>query len=103
LFNSLVANYLVRLRVSTHVTTSIAERLPLPRPARSSSGFRVITRCARRLAVAPGDLDSQARLQAAAARLYGLDAGGFERVLATFPLVDAGMREAALELFRRTI
>src|SRR4029450_9499166 len=31
LFNSFVLNYLVRLRVTTHVTTAIVERLPVPR------------------------------------------------------------------------
>ena len=30
LFNSFVVNYLVRLRVSTHVTTALVERLPVP-------------------------------------------------------------------------
>ena len=30
LFNSFVLNFLVRLRVSTHVTTAIVERLPVP-------------------------------------------------------------------------
>src|SRR5262249_16313370 len=30
LFNSLVINFLVRLRVTTHVTTAIVEQLPIP-------------------------------------------------------------------------
>ena len=47
LFNSFVANYLVRLRVSTHVTASIVERLPVPRPARDSPAFVEIA-CAQR-------------------------------------------------------
>ena len=33
LLNSLVANYLVRLQVTTHVTTALMARLPVPRPA----------------------------------------------------------------------
>ena len=40
IFNSFVANYLVRLRVGTHVTTSIIGRLPVPRPPRDSAVFR---------------------------------------------------------------
>ena len=32
LFNSLVVNYLVRLRVTTHVTTATVEQLPIPTP-----------------------------------------------------------------------
>ena len=39
IFNSFVANYLVRLRVSTHVTVAIVERLPMPRPRRGSAAF----------------------------------------------------------------
>ena len=30
MFNSLVVNFLVRQRVSTHVTTAIVEQLPIP-------------------------------------------------------------------------
>ena len=41
-FNSFVANFLVRLRVGTHVTTSIIARLPVPRPPRDSAAFREI-------------------------------------------------------------
>src|SRR5262249_52925358 len=33
LFNSFVVNYLVRQRVTTHVTTVVVERLPIPRSA----------------------------------------------------------------------
>ena len=36
ILNSFVANYLVRMRVNTHVTVSIMERLPVPRPALDS-------------------------------------------------------------------
>jgi hypothetical protein len=40
LFNSLVVNYLVRLRVTTHVTTATVEQLPIPplRPRRQRPG-----------------------------------------------------------------
>jgi hypothetical protein len=40
MLNSFVANYLVRLRVSTHVTAGIIDRLPVPRPLRNDSDFR---------------------------------------------------------------
>lgn len=96
MFNSFVANYLVRLRVTTHVTVAIVKRLPLPKPERMSAGFRTVAQCARRLSEQPDDRRAYARLQAAAARLYGLDEAGFAHVLSTFPLVDRDVRDASL-------
>jgi hypothetical protein len=103
MFNSFVANYLVRLRVTTHVTVAIIERLPLPKPDRSSIHRRMVSECARLLAVKAGDLDANANLQAAAARLYALDRDAFEHILGTFPLVDRRLRDASLASFIRTI
>ena len=96
MFNSFVANYLVRLRVTTHVSVSIIERLPLPMPARTSREFQVVSTIAARLSrseLRPGE---QEELQAAAARLYGLGHEAFAHVLSTFPLVDSALRAAAL-------
>ena len=39
IFNSYVANYLVRLRVTTHVSAAIVDRLPVPTLPISSSAF----------------------------------------------------------------
>ena len=39
LMNSFVANYLVRLNVTTHVTAAMMARLPVPRPAEGSAAF----------------------------------------------------------------
>src|SRR5204862_7402503 len=47
LFNSFVVNYLVRLRVTTHVTTAIVERLPIPRREDAPRAFREIAAVAR--------------------------------------------------------
>lgn len=96
MFNSFVANYLVRLRVTTHVTVSIIERLPVPMPPRSSREFRLVAAHARLLSASAGGLAEQAGLQAAAARLYGLDREAFAHVLSTFPLVDGALRAASL-------
>jgi hypothetical protein len=98
-FNSFVANYLVRLRVSTHVNVSIIERLPVPKPSRDSAVFRQIGGLSVRLAAAPGDLAAAARLEAAAARLYALSVAQFGHVLATFPLVPPEDRARAAEAF----
>ena len=99
LFNSYVANYLVRRRVSTHVTVAIVERLPLPAVTRASPDFSAMLALARRLAVVPADAHAAASLQALAARLYGLTAAEFEHVLTTFPLVEPEDRERALRFF----
>ena len=71
LFNSLVVNYLVRLRVTTHVTTAIVEQLPMPRRDDAPGAFREIAALAHRLArgAPPGAF---ARLNARVARLYRL-------------------------------
>lgn len=101
IFNSFVANYLVRVRVSTHVTVSIVERLPVPKPPRASAIFREIAGCGRRLSLVPGDRRTSARLQARAAHLYGCTAAEFRHVLGTFPLVPKEDRDMAEETFGR--
>jgi hypothetical protein len=98
-FNSYVANYLVRMRVNTHVNILIIERLPVPQPAFDSSGFRDIVQLTARLCAMPADLDAGAALQAAVARLYQLSAADFEHILETFPLVPSIERAAALRIF----
>jgi hypothetical protein len=92
-FNSFVANYLVRLRGGTHVTSSAIARLPVPRP--HWTGVQQIAALARTLA-ASEDLTGAdyVRLQAAVARLYRLDPSAFEHVLDTFPLVPPAIRES---------
>jgi hypothetical protein len=102
IFNSFVANYLVRLRVGTHVTTSIIARLPVPRPAEDSAAFRDVAALSVRLSAAPGDRAAASRLQARVAQLYELTANEFQHVLDTFPLVPAEERVAAMEEFRRS-
>ena len=99
ILNSYVANYLVRMRVGTHVSAAIVARLPVPRPDRT-------IRCSRRWP-APrgrwlpgGTARVFAGLNAAAARLYGLTAPEFGHVVATFPLVDPAERAAAVTAFR---
>ena len=96
IFNSFVANYLVRLRVNTHVTVAIVERLPVPRPPRDSAAFRDLVRASRRLTEEPDDPAAAARLQALAASLYGCGEPEFRHILESFPLVPAAARSAAL-------
>ena len=98
ILNSLVANYLVRMRVTTHVTTAIMARLPAPRPEAETAEFKELVILARRLAtsgIEDGPAD-YARLNAIAAGLYGLSADEYAHVLTTFPLLSQQLRESCL-------
>jgi hypothetical protein len=99
LLNSYVANYLVRQRVSTHVTAATLERVPVPRPRDDSPEFVRLARLASRLEADPRDEAAGAQLQAVAAHLYGLTRDEFAHVVSTFPLVDAAARRAAVVEF----
>ena len=98
MFNSFVANYLVRLQVSTHVTVSLLSRLPIPKPPRDSDAFRLVSSCARALR-SRLDGSHHAQLQATAARLYGVSRTQLQHVLDTFPLVRMEERQAVLDRF----
>ena len=98
LFNSFVVNYLVRLRVTTHVTTGTVERLPIPVAEAAPAACREIAGLARLLA-RRRDPIALARLNARVATLYQLRAGEFEYILATFPLIPAQERQLALKIF----
>jgi hypothetical protein len=98
ILNSYVANYLVRMRVGTHVTTAILAHLPIPRPARADRRFRAIAENAAALR-AGDDRDRLAQLNAAAAELYELTVAEFSHVLRSFPLIPEADREAALVCF----
>ena len=99
IFNSFVANYLVRLRGGTHVTASTVAALPIPKPARDSAAFARIAALALTLASPDARAGAHAELQARAARLYGCDGAGFSHVLETFPLVDRDERGACARAF----
>jgi hypothetical protein len=100
LLNSYVANYLVRRRVTTHVTAGIVSRLPVPLVTRSSAWFDRLCSAAATLE-RRDDPAAAAVAQAAAAEVYGLAGDDFAHVLATFPLVPADARTKAMEVFVR--
>jgi hypothetical protein len=97
-FNSLVVNYLVRLRVTMHVTTRTVEQLPIPTAQAAPAACREIAGLARLLA-RRRDPAALARLNARVAELYQLSAGEFEHILGTFPLIPEQERQAALKSF----
>jgi hypothetical protein len=102
LFNSFVVNYLVRLRVTTHVTTAIVERLPVPTLDEAADAVEIV-RIAETLGRVrlKADPTSFARLNALVAGLYQLDETEFVHILDTFPLVSLEERNAALREFQK--
>lgn len=98
LLNSLVVNFLVRLRVSTHVTTAIVERLPVPVEADLGGHGDNVVAAAHTLAGAP-DVRAFAFLNAAIARAYQLRTDELEHVLDSFPLIPVEERTAVLKTF----
>jgi hypothetical protein len=103
ILNSLVANYLVRLQVTTHVTTSLMARLPVPRPPEASDEFKTLTTLARRISVAgiETSIADYAELNAVVAGLYGLSVEDYGHVLNTFPLLDRQLIAACLERYQQ--
>jgi hypothetical protein len=103
LLNSYVANYLIRLRVNTHVTVSLVSRLPVPILTSRSRLFdrlATLSRALSRGAAAAEEMDEHAGLQALAASLYGLAPADFEHVLSTFPLVPDHVKSRAMNQLR---
>jgi hypothetical protein len=98
--NSYVANYLIRLRVTTHVSSGIIERLPVPLVGLDSPPAAAIVTIGRQLAARLAGVCDD-RLQALVACLYGLKAAQFSHVLDTFPLVEKRRRDGALAEFAR--
>jgi hypothetical protein len=102
LLNSVVANYLVRLRVNTHVTAAIMSRLPVPVPGDDDPTALRLAALSRALsegAVPVENMPEYVELHARAAALYGLSREELEHVLGTFPLIPIGIREAVVAAF----
>jgi hypothetical protein len=97
LFNSYPANFLVRLRVSTHVSLAVMDTVPVPRPHARTALYAGLLRCAKVLTADPAHRPAAADMHALAARAYGLTHEEFAHVLSTFPLVPAEERHQALE------
>jgi hypothetical protein len=104
LMNSLVANYLVRLQVTTHVTTALMSRLPVPKPDTTSREFDSLARLALTLAqtgIAEPSDDDYATLNSIAASLYGVSRDEYEFILDTFPLLPRPQRDLCLSVHIR--
>jgi N-6 DNA Methylase/Eco57I restriction-modification methylase len=97
ILNGFVANYLVRLRGGTHVPAAVMHALPAPRP--SPEVCERIAAWTNDASTGRDDPPTRARLHAATARIYGLDANELRHVLSTFPLVPDVERAAVLDAF----
>lgn len=101
LLNSYVANYLIRMRVNTHVTALLMARLPVPVPAPGGPSERLAFLAEVCLSAASPveSMEEYAELQARAARLYGVREDEFRHVLSTFPLVPQDVKSRSLAHF----
>ena len=122
LLNSLTADYLLRTRVTTVLNQVYLMQLPIPRLMPGDLYFDQIVRNAARLICTAPEYDDlaaeiglgdhhagvkdpaeraqlRAELDGMAARIYGLSEAEFQHILSTFPLVDDGVKSAALKAF----
>lgn len=104
LFNSYVLNYLVRLRVTTHVTTAIVEQLPVPTRNARPQELQRVAALARRLIRCRNHHTTQAAewvaaLNVAVAAAYRMSVDEYAHVLSSFPLVPAEERTRTLRLY----
>jgi hypothetical protein len=102
LLNSLVVNFLVRLRVSTHVSTSIVERLPVPVGEDAPAAARTVAAIARLLA-RKTETSAFARLNAIVARLYRLSTAEYEHIVESFPLLPSDLRQLCVAEYAKDV
>ena len=100
--NSFVMNLVVRMLMGGHVTTSLAEQLPIP-VWTGDARQRRIARLGRRLALGRGRSAQRltAAIEAEVARLYEVSLVDFARIVEGFPLVAKTLRDEAVGRLRR--
>jgi len=123
LLNSFVVDWLLRQKVTTNINIFYIYQLPVPRLTESDAGFKPIVERAARLICTTPEFDDlakevglgthkagatdpaerarlRAELDGLVAHLYGLTEEEFAHILATFPLVDASVKDAALAAYK---
>jgi hypothetical protein len=123
IINSLVCDFLLRQRVTAHLTFFLLNQLPMPQTTEESPLFALIVdRVARLLCTTPDfdglarevgiknckmgvtDVTERAKLRAEldtlVAHFYGLTEAEFAHVLSTFPLVPDPVKVAAQNAYR---
>jgi len=97
LLNSFVLNFVARLLMGGHMTTSLVESLPAPRWT-SSPEQRRLGLLAERLSRRPTARVAIA-LETRVARLFGIDADDFRRIVSTFPLISTDVRDKTIAAY----
>jgi hypothetical protein len=123
LLNSFVVDFALRSSVSQNLTMFFVYQLPVPRLSEADTGFKpIVERAARLICTTPEfndlakgvglgnhkagatDPAERARLRAEldglVAHLYGLTEEEFAHILATFPVVEASVKDAALAAYK---
>jgi len=121
--NSLVVDYILRQRVTAHLTFFLLNQLPVPRIPKSHPSYAGIVRRSAELICTTTEFDDLARvvgikshrqgvtdpakraqlraeLDGLVAHLYGLTEAEFAHVLSTFPLVPDSVKVAAQNAYR---
>jgi Eco57I restriction-modification methylase/Schlafen, AlbA_2 len=122
--NSFPLDYLLRQRVTNHVSFFLVYNLPVPRLTEKDPAFAPIVERAARLICTTPEYDDLARevglgdhsagvtdaaerarlraeLDAMVAHLYGLTEAELAHILGTFPLVEQAQKDAVLTEYRR--
>jgi hypothetical protein len=122
-WNSFTVDYMVRSKVSSHLSFYYVYQLPIPRlPANDPTFLAIANRSARLICSSPDfdgvahefglsgpddgatDPDERARLRAEldgiVANVYGLTEEEFAYILTTFPVVPQAIKDAALAAFK---
>lgn len=121
--NSFAFDFLVRQRVAQTISMFTFYQLPVPRLTAADTAFAPIVKRAAQLICTTPEFDAlakevglrshksgvtdpaaraklRAELDGLVAQLYGLTEAEFSHILATFPLVPQGVRDAALDAYR---
>ena len=122
IMNSFVLDWFMRTKIAANISQFYVYQTPVPRLTSGDAEFDAIVSASARLICTTAEFDALAReaglsghaqgaatpderaalraqLDARIARLYGLNETEFAHILATFPLVDAGVKDAALAAF----
>jgi hypothetical protein len=124
--DSLAMDWFLRLKVTTNINMFYVYQLPVPRLTEAEAAFRPLVERAARLIGTTTEFDGllaeifgpkathrthgerdpaararlRAELDALVAQLYGLTEPEFAHILTTFPLVEEGVKQAALNTYR---
>ena len=123
IMNSLVVDFVLRQRVTAHLTYFLLNQLPIPRVIESDPDFRPIVERSARLVCTTPEFDDlaqeiglknhkqgvtdpakraqlRAELDGLIAHLYSLTEPEFTHILASFPLVPDPVKVAARNAYR---